>query len=530
MREAEGETAARSAPGEPERSGVRGLAAQLWSPPYRRALAWAAPVLLLAYGFAMTNFALAGDDWFAIVPEGSQDSVYALVAGRWLMPVVWAITGNNAFVPYFTFAVALVLLAAAGLVACATWGFKRPWAVFSVVTLFAANPLFTDTLAVKPAHVTSPLAMVCAAGAGWVLLRWAGGPARRIAVAAGLLVPALAAYQPTALAFVVVVIGAEVIAFTMADGGYRRGAVRRWAEILAAVAAGLLVYILSVRVSWWLTGTDPQAAQPGYSLGGGYPSSPGELGDALRYGLGKVGRFWFGSTSLYPIVLKACSLAVALAGMAAAAAAAVAGAGRGSWRSKTGRVAWVALLGLVSVVAPFAVLLLREEPPLRGAVFATVGLALGFWAGMLVERLAASRVSGPPRAVAGAAAALYLGNQRDLANANRMLSVMEQMPEFSRGTAIRVALVGQVRFFVPAGPFTDEVPDVPGVSIVNCSGLACQNRLVRMFNLIGAGDREFLRRSAPDNAAAAALIESMPGWPEPGSIRFLGGVFVVKGS
>ena len=83
---------------------------------------------------------------------------------------------------------------------------------------------------------------------------------------------------------------------------------------------------------------------------------------------------------------------------------------------------------------------------------------------------------------------LYLSNQRDLANANRMLSVMEQMPRSGLGAEIKVELAGLARFAVPGEPFSNAL-GAPGNSIVNCSGLACQNRLVDMLNLIGGGDR-----------------------------------------
>ena len=105
--------------------GLDGLLARLWSPSYRRALGWAAALLVLTYGFAMTNFTLAGDDWFAVFPQSTLDTHYSLAAGRWLMPVAWAAAGGGAFAPFFTFALAVVLLTLAGLVASATWGFRR---------------------------------------------------------------------------------------------------------------------------------------------------------------------------------------------------------------------------------------------------------------------------------------------------------------------------------------------------------------------------------------------------------------------
>ena len=125
---------------------------------------------------------------------------------------------------------------------------------------------------------------------------------------------------------------------------------------------------------------------------------------------------------------------------------------------------------------------------------------------------------------------LHLSNQRDLANANRMLSVMEQMPEFGEGEVIEVELVGRVRFSVPGAPFSNEVAGTPVASIVDCSGLACQNRLVHMLNLIGGGERPFVAPSRFGRAPAQEeIVAAMPSWPEPGSIRYLDGTFVVKG-
>ena len=46
---------------------------------------------------------------------------------------------------------------------------------------------------------------------------------------------------------------------------------------------------------------------------------------------------------------------------------------------------WVVGLAAASVVVPFTVLFLRADPPADGSAFTTVGLVVGFWAGMLVE-------------------------------------------------------------------------------------------------------------------------------------------------
>lgn len=532
--------------GEPlPRLGWADLGRTVWSPPYRRAVAWAVPMLLLAYGFAMANFTLAGDDWFAVFPEATLDTHFALVAGRWVMPLVWAVTGNGAFVPFFSFAIALGLLAVAGLVAAATWGWARPWGIFAVVTLFVVNPLFADSLSTKPGHVSLPLAMICAALAGWVLLRWRGARLWRAAISVLLLVLSLASYQPTALAFVVVVIGCEVIRVGWGDGSYWGRAWRRWLEILLVVLAAVALYVVSVWVAWWVTATDPRATQSMYSLTGGYPLTPGELVRSLGYGLRMTGRFWLGSTPLYPLALKVVSLAL----IAAGAATALAAARRPVRVSRLGARAWLVALATASGVVPFAVLFLRDRPTLRASVFTTVGLVVGFWAGLLLERAAGGPGSGRRRwvIVAGVALVLvaalgsahqinkgyfglHLNNQRDLANANRMLSVMEEMPEFRRGEQVRVQLVGLVRYSVRAEPFSSPVPGVPGQTIVNCSGLACQNRLVNMLNLLGGGSRSFVTGSVARDPEVRAGIEAMPVWPKPGSIQYLAGTFVIKGS
>ena len=533
------------------REGWTDLGRRLWSRPYRQALAWAGPLVLLAYGFAVTNFTLAGDDWFAVMPEAGLDSQFALMAGRWLMPVIWAATGGNAFVPFFSFALALVLLTLAGALAAAVWGLVRPWAVFSVVALFVVNPLFTDALNTKPAHLSMPLAVVLGALAGWVLLRWRAGYVGRLLLTMALLVLCLASYQPTALVFAAVVVGNEVITLAWGSRPYGPGAWRRGLEVLVVGAAAIAVYLLTVRLSWWITGTDPLAGSAGYSMIGGYPSTPRQIAGTIRFGLRLTGRFWFDGGPLYPLVLKVVSLALVAAG----AVAVVAAAGRqglGGKESRVGRfgkMAWASLLALGSLVLPLAVIFLRKQPPTRASVFTTVGLVVGFWAALLFERVDPGQPRGRTRAAFMVAAALvlvvvlgsayeinkgyfglHLSNQRDLANANRMLSVMEQMPQFGEGRQVKVRLVGSVVFAVPDEPFSNAVPGTPAGSIVNCSGLSCRNRLVNMLNLIGGGDRQFVARRPSEDPTVQAVIATMPPWPEAGSIRFLDGVFVVKGS
>jgi len=244
-----------------------------------------------------------------------------------------------------------------------------------------------------------------------------------------------------------------------------------------------------------------------------------------------------------------------LALVAAGAVAGVAAAGRHGEGEPERRAArsskrvWVALLALGSLVLPLAVIFLRKQPPTRASVFTTVGLVVGFWAALLFERVVPGRPRGRARAAFMVAAALvlvvalggayeinkgyfglHLSNQRDLANANRMLSVMEQMPQFGEGQQVKVQLVEPVVFPVPGEPFSNAVPGTPAGSIVNCSGLSCQNRLANMLNLIGGGEREFVARRVPNDPVVQGVIAAMPSWPEPGSIRFLEGVFVIKGS
>ncbi|MFH1331517.1 MAG: glucosyltransferase domain-containing protein [Actinomycetota bacterium] len=530
------------------RAAGREMAREATGLAYRRAAAGAAILGLMAYGFAMANFTLAGDEWFSLYPEFTLDTDYTLWAGRWLMPVIWSITGNGAFVPYVTLAVALALLTLAGLLAASAWRFTGGWPVFAVTALFVTCPLLTDSLSFEQGHISSPLAMVVAATAGWLVLRHGGKRLLRIVTVAGLVAWTLASYQPTALVFAVVVMGGEVRRAAVEGPGYWRAAFPRWLDGAAAVLAGVAVYAVSVPVAWWVTGTDPGAGRGAYSLVGGYPAL-GDLAGLVRSGGRAVGRFWFGDTALYPFALKAFGIALIVGGAAAAATRAAGRREVGCTRwGRAGTAAWVALLAAASLVVPFSVLFLRSDPPADGSNFTTVGLVVGFWAGLALEE---ARRRKPARGSRGAGVAvgvvvlvlalggafqvnrgfvgLYLGNQRDLFNANRMLAVMEQMPEFSSGEEVRMELVGRVGFHLTGPPLANPVPGTPGTTIVNCSGLACQNRLVHMLNLIGGGERGFVVKSVSRRPAVREEVAGMPSWPEPGSIRYLEGTFVIKG-
>ena len=526
--------------------GWRLLWQDLSSPAYRRAAAWSIPVALLAYGFAMANFTLAGDDWFAVFPDVDLDRDYLLWAGRWATPLIWTITGNGAFVPWFTLAAALGILIASGLVAASALRLTRAWAVFALVALGVSCPLYADKLSFKLIHFSSPLAVAASAAAGWLLLR-GSGRVRRMVSAAALVALTLAIYQPTALVWVLVLVGGEVREAVGEGGGYWRKAWPRWLEAAGTLILALAAYFVSVRVAWWATSIDPSEAPRAYSLVGGYPSDLGEIGRAVRRAGSVYGRFWFQTTALYPVALKAAGLALVAAG--AAATACFAGRARdsgGRWARRAAQ-SWIVLLGVASTALPFTTVLVREDPPLRAAVFVSVGWLCGMWAALLLEHLWAGERR-PQRVAAGTTAAvvvllalagafqvgkgftgLHLAFQRDLASANRMLSVMEQMPEFAEGEEIRVELVGRVRFATDGPPFSNVVAGTPAASIVNCSGLGCQNHLVDLLNLVGGGDRPFVARRVSGREEVAAIVAEMPPWPQPGSIRYLAGSFVIKG-
>ena len=77
-----------SPPARTLREAWRDLAREVASRPFRRAAAGAAAVALAAYGFAMANFTLAGDEWFSVFPKSSLDTELRPVGGRWVMPLV----------------------------------------------------------------------------------------------------------------------------------------------------------------------------------------------------------------------------------------------------------------------------------------------------------------------------------------------------------------------------------------------------------------------------------------------------------
>jgi len=420
------------------------------------------PLVLLAYGFAVTNFTLAGDDWFAVMPEAGLDSQFALVRALADAGHLGGHRGQR-LCPFFSFALALVLLTLAGALAAAAWRLTRPWAVFSVVALFVVNPLFTDALNTKPAHLSMPLAVVLGALAGWVLLRWRAGYVGRLPAhhgsAGAVASPPTSRRRSSSLRWWW---ANEVITLAWGSRPYGPGAWRRGLEVLVVGAAAIAVYLLTVRLSWWITGTDPRAGSAGYSMIGGYPSTPRQIAGTIRFGLRLTGRFWFDGGPLYPLVLKVVSLASWRRGRRPPLRPPDAEGGEGR---RAGPAVPEDGLGVPPGAglagAPLAVIFLRKQPPTRASVFTTVGLVVGFWAALLFERVD----PGGPRRRAGAAFmvaaalvlvvvlgsayeinkgyfGLHLGNQRDLANANRMLSVMEQMPQFGEGGRSRCGWSG----------------------------------------------------------------------------------------
>ena len=211
----------------------------------------------------------------------------------------------------------------------------------------------------------------------------AGRPTWRVAAAATLLVVSLASYQPTALTFAVVVVGGEVLQILSQGRGYWGEARWRWLEVAAATVAGVAVYLLSVRIVWWATGTDPLTVEARDRLTGGYPSTAGR--SRVRCATGADDRAvlvrWYHAVPARP---QAGESRVGGGRDPGSHAGGRPGRVENQWGGPVART-WMLLLCLGSLVVPFVVLFMREQPPTRGNVFTTVGLVIGFWAGLLLE-------------------------------------------------------------------------------------------------------------------------------------------------
>jgi len=516
---------------------------ELWrlttSRPYRRAALWAGVAVLLAYGYALANFSLVGDEWVNVFGDSTREPRLAVGLGRWAQAILVLVADELTFAPFISLAIALPLLVGAGVFASAIWGFGRPLAVFAAAALFATNPTLSEPLAFYQHRIHYPLATLLAVAAAWLVVR---SPARRwlrVAGASLMLMGSLAFYQPIGLAFLVVVLGYEVVRLVQ-DERYWAPATRdRLIDVAAASIAGVILYFVSVEVSLLITGISKEA-DPRYYLGGGYVSTPREVVDAVSLGGRTIGRFWLRSTTWYPLTLKVLSLMLALGGLVAAM--------RLAWGRSRRRSAWLLTLAALTMVAPFLTIFVRTNPSTRYRVFAVIGLALGFWAASLLEwglgfRRGMGRVAGVVAVgvtilavtagafqVSGANLTLHLNNQRDLAAANRILAVIEGLPDRPEGRVIRVDLAGRLQFGATTFPFpgvrTGETED----SVINCNVLRCQPKhLAQLLNLIGGGHWRYENAYVVDRPEYQEAIAAMPAWPDPGSIQVINGVVIIKG-
>lgn len=521
-----------------DREGLAGLRGRLLSPPYRRAMIWTAIAAVLAFGFAMTNFSIAGDDWIDIYGDSSRQPETSVSVGRWLQALLLLVLDHTAFAPLAGFAIGLAILVVAGTVAAATWRFQTGLAVFAVAALFVVNPTFSEPFSFEHHHLSLPLGVLAAILAGWALVRWSADRWLRLAAASALLMASLALYQSAVLAFGVIVLGYEVLRLIDDAAYWSRDTARRWANIAIAAIGGIVVYLISVEVALAITGISRNTTSR-YALSGGFVSTPTEIADAFVFGSKFMVNFWIRESVWYPLTVKVMSLALALGGLVAAARSIRAGGGR------MRRWVWLVVLAGGVMLTPFATLLIRTDPSTRYRVLTIVGLAIGFWAAVSAERglgrpgwvdvlgrrvatgLVAAVVIAGAFQISAAYLTLHHENQRDLAVANRILSVIEQHPEYPADGPVRVAVAGRLEFSVEVFPFAD--PGAGSRNIVGCNVLNCQPKhLARLLNLIGSGHR-YADADVSQQPEHTAAIASMPSWPAPGSIRVFDGVFVVKG-
>ncbi len=482
-------------------------------------------IMLLGYAYAATQFQLAGDDWFAVYPENGLDEEFTLANGRWVAYLL----NHDASVPGFTIPLTGVLWLAAGWLAARTWGWGRGVPLFAVATLWAVNPVLSEPLVFKLAHlVLAGFAMV-AVGAGTLIVRSTRMIDRTLIAASGLLWLTLATYQPLATLTVVVWAGFEVATALRGEGPNWSALLRRTGRFVIAAIGAIAVYAVSVRISWELTGTDTLSGTT-YDLGGGYVG-PKTLFPHLWDLIEISWRFWTRGSPFYVVAAKLV-VPIAIAGVLTV-----------MLRSRRrGAALIVAGAGLVTLFAPFLTSLLRDEITLRYNVLMAAAAATALWAGAVVSLASRSRWPATGSAAAGgtvlalslvlafgmtsAFTTFKLGFERDLAIANRMLERVDQVapPDLS---TIGVYAGGRLSYS-SAAPFRDPTGKGVGSTIVNCRLFQCQQfRLADAFRLLDGTNRSFVAAGPPDGAAASVYSE-LAVWPAPGSVTVVDGTVLIK--
>ena len=277
-------------------------ASQLWT-------IYAAAVLL-AYGFAMFNLVLVGDDWQALQANFQTDFVISI--GRWMDAIIWYVANDDNFAAPLTLSVLAAAYFVFAAACCLCLGMKRRHSYLIFACVLLCFPFNAEPFAFKNMHLVFAFAVISATVSGIMMVRAyelliGGQAAKSGALGAG--APAAfalsgAAYQTHALLAAALVLARSVGMLREP----RQGAQPRSIALLLGFSAlivgpGILLYFASAQVASRLTGI-PLKAGGKYAIVDSFVTSWHELFRQIYYGLILFRDLLFQTQHLFPLATK----------------------------------------------------------------------------------------------------------------------------------------------------------------------------------------------------------------------------------
>jgi hypothetical protein len=522
---------------------------------------WAfyAMTVLLAFGFAMFNLTLAGDDWPALQSSFQTDLVISV--GRWMDAIIWWLANSDNFAPPLTFAVlagAYLVFAAA---CCLCLGLDRPGSYLIFACILVCVPINAEPFSFKNMHLNFSFAILLAAICGILIVRgyeWlAEGRYGRAAAlgtaAAAAFVLSAAAYQTLAL-LAVALVSTRVVGL-LREPCESANLLRKIAILLGfcalVVAVGYLLYLESIRLASWLTRVPLNASGP-YAIVGSFVDSWGELRLQIAAGIRVWGELLFHSQHLFPKVAKLVFLIMTVA-LVIAVAFRPGAPDRPGAKTAADRISRAAvLLGVMVLlfVTPLALGMVRKVSGYRYNNLIGIDVAYAMVFALLFELATDIRWRRGLAVVTLAVLAIFifeqnrasvtmfLLNRRDLAIAGSMLDRITADPAFApyaaKGQAV-IEFYGEP-FEVLPRPFSADEYLLGAID--SCGVFNCQiGRATQAFRLISTNNMRYRTTAWPDlptniTAEERQLLEqrikAAHPWPAPDAVIFGTNVIVVK--
>ena len=518
--------------------------------------------VLLAYGFAMYNLLLAGDDWDVLV--GSFSPVQPLSIGRWTQTVIWRLVGYQIFSPPFTIAATCAAYLIFGCACCLCLGLTRreSWLIF--VCMLVSFPFNAEPLVFDMAHLDLAFGIVMATVSGLLTVRsYELFEGRRKCTAMVQATAAVIAFVLSAAAYQTLALFAPALVLVRLVGmlRQRRESVRllgSMARLLGCsaviVSIGLLFYMESMRVASWLTDT-PLISTGGYAVVDSFVTSWSELFRQVSAGLDLWRDVLFHSQHLFPIFPKVLFLVMAAALIVAMASGGTEPDYAGPHRpitvlDSTVRIAVLCGAIIMLFLAPLALGMVRKFSSYRYdnmvgmAVPWSVVFALLFdmtnnrrrrWGiGLLAFSVIAIFVFEQGHS----SVTSFLLNRHDLAIANRMLERITQNQAFApyakKGQADILFYDAGQRDVLPRPLSADQfvIGAIDGCGIFNCQ----LRRVSSAFRQLSEADMAYqvsfwpdipVTTSAEDRRQLEQRIQNASSWPAPDAVIFGPGFIVV---